>query len=426
DSMTSDIQSANIALQELKTRLGEAFAPIVANAAGAAADALTRFADLTAPNEELLRLTTQLNILREHQQSGSILAKLFPKDLAADIAMLEGKIGDLNQQELETSRGAGLMSSALERYSPAADVAAGASANFTDQLAGLIATAKGGSSAMQSLIGYINGVSAAANASGSYTGFLGGVDVLGQKEYIRVTQDRINLERVLNTEVAAHIISQEEMDYQLRKFDNTVNDHISSLRDQGKAIADVGSSYDDLKSRISGALRPTFDLSGLTGGMLGGVGGDTFDEAYKRLAAVALRPEELQIHANDANWQDTFQKAGLTGLSPEDAQARAKELVEAYNKGLDFSLIDKEKIKDSIRQSIKADELFQSMVDEIYAEMGKPSPKLEAAGEAAGKHIGTGYIREIMRAGSKTKNVLAAAVAPEVAAILAKGDARYQ
>ena len=40
---------------------------------------------------------------------------------------------------------------------------------------------------------------------------------------------------------------------------------------------------------------------------------------------------------------DTFQeKAGLTGLSPEDAQARAKELVEAYSKGLDFSLIDKE------------------------------------------------------------------------------------
>ena len=124
--------------------------------------------------------------------------------------------------------------------------------------------------------------------------------------------------------------------------------------------------------------------------MLGGVGGDTFDEAYKRLAAVALRPEELQIHANDANWQDTFQKAGLTGLSPEDAQARAKELVEAYSKGLDFSLIDKEAIKDSIRQAIKADELFQSMVDEIYAEMGKPKPELTSAGEAMGKQINAG------------------------------------
>ena len=48
----------------------------------------------------------------------------------------------------------------------------------------------------------------------------------------------------------------------------------------------------------------------------------------------------------------TFEKAGLT-VCRQRMQARAKELVEAYNKGLDFSLIDKEKIKDSIRQAIK-------------------------------------------------------------------------
>ena len=121
------------------------------------------------------------------------------------------------------------------------------------------------------------------------------MDVLSQQQYAAVTQQRINLESDLAFMVQAGMLTQMEADYQLQKYDLTVNNHIGTLRDQGKAIADVGNSYDDLKSRISGALRPTFDLSGLTGGMLGGVGGDTFDEAYKRLAAVALRPRGTAI-----------------------------------------------------------------------------------------------------------------------------------
>jgi hypothetical protein len=62
-------------------------------------------------------------------------------------------------------------------------------------------------------------------------------------------------------------------------------------------------------------------------------------------------------------------------------------LVEAYSKGLDFSLIDREKIKDSVRQAIKAEELYNSIVDEIYAEMGKEKPKLADAGTSIGKQI---------------------------------------
>jgi len=100
---------------------------------------------------------------------------------------------------------------------------------------------------------------------------------------------------------------------------------------------------------------------------------------------VALRPEELQIHAGD--WASTFEQAGLTGLTPEEAQARAKELVEAYSKGLDFSLIDREAIKDSVRQSIRAEELYNTIVDEIYAEMGKEKPKLAQAGTNIGNQL---------------------------------------
>ncbi|MBK9003481.1 MAG: hypothetical protein IPM41_06350 [Sphingomonadales bacterium] len=180
-------------------------------------------------------------------------------------------------------------------------------------------------------------------------------------------------------------------EYRRRKadLDAALNDQIGSYRKFSSAasssVSDIGNAYDDIKSKIGTALTPTFDLSGLTGGALGGVGGDAFDEAYKRLAAVALRPEELQIHAGD--WASTFEQAGLTGLTPEEAQARAKELVEAYSKGLDFSLIDREAIKDSVRQAIRAEELYNTIVDEIYAEMGKEKPKLAQAGTNIGNQL---------------------------------------
>jgi hypothetical protein len=215
--------------------------------------------------------------------------------------------------------------------------------------------------------------------------FIGGADVLSQSQYTSLTQGRINVERALAIQVKAGIITQAQADYQLQRFDNTVNDHISSLRKVDTATGNYATTVDDLKGRIAGALTPTFDLSGLTGGLMGQMGGDTFDEAYKRLAAVALRPEELQIHAGD--WADTFEKAGLTGLTPEEAQQRARELVEAYSKGLDFSLIDREMIKDNVRQAIKAEEIYNTIVDEIYAEMGKENTKLQSAGTRLGDQL---------------------------------------
>lgn len=179
----------------------------------------------------------------------------------------------------------------------------------------------------------------------------------------------------LNAQLENEKITLGQYNFEVAKLRQGLSDTVSSFNNVSSA---AGSYGDKLKGLIGQQLKPTFDLSGLTGGVLGGMGGDSFDEAYKRLAAVALRPqEELTKHAGD--WADTFEQAGLTGLSPEDAQARAKELVEAYSKGLDFSLIDREAIKDSVRQAIKAEELYQTIVDEIYAEMGKENTKLNSA-----------------------------------------------
>ena len=423
-SMTSDMQSAKVAVEELKTALGELAAPTVTGAAGAAADIINSFR-IALTGDEAEKLADKIS--GATQEIEKIKASNLPQWAKDAYMALQGLVfnvddGRVKLQAIQAPiQNAARLSS---EYATAATTAGVASANFSDQLAGLIATARGGGAAMQTLIGYINGVSAAAAGGGTYTGFLGGVDVLSQQQYVTITQQRIDMERALDVQVAAGILTQQQADYQLATFDKRVGDHIGTLRDQGKAITDTGTAYDDLKSKIGGALRPTFDLSGLTGGALGGMGGDSFDEAYKRLAAVALRPEELQIHAGD--WADTFAKAGLTGLSPEDAQARARELVEAYSKGLDFSLIDREKIKDSVRQAIKAEELYQSVVDEIYAEMGKENPKAGQAGYALGTQINAGVLEAAKTGGAAYNSALAEAVSPYVARILAQQAARYE
>ena len=105
---------------------------------------------------------------------------------------------------------------------------------------------------------------------------------------------------------------------------------------------------------------------------------------------------------------------------------RERRIVEAYNKGLDFSLIDKEKIKDSIRQAIKADELFQSMVDEIYAEMGKPKPELTSAGEAMGKQINAGVLVAAKTAGKLYNEALARPYRHTSLTYYRRANARYQ
>ena len=429
NNATSDMQSAKIAAEELKTALGELFAPTLAVMASNAADAIREFTAIINKDTETqlsFELKRQIGLLDLYT---SYVAKNADEEAARQVKIAQTitKVSELQHAMLVEEQAAQRAGAATGM---AFDAVSGAINGVSGAVSGAIVDVNRLRDSMYEL-GLASGSLMAGKSSGaaasSFSGNYG--SAVTRLAGTPMEWDAINQASLkyaasiatLDQDLKDHVITYGEYKLAVERLSLGLNDLVSSFNDVGGASSDVESK---LKSLISQKLQPTFDLSGLTGGLLGGAGGDSFDEAYKRLAAVALRPEELQIHAQD--WAGTFEKAGLTGLSPEDAQAEAKRLVEEYNKGLNFDLIDKEKIKDSIRQSIKADELFQSMVDEIYAEMGKPSPKLEAAGEAAGKHIGTGYIREIMRAGSKTKNVLAAAVAPEVAAILAKGDARYQ
>ena len=430
NNATSDMQSAKIAAEELKTALGELFAPTLAVMASNAADAIREFTAIINKDTETqlsFELKRQIGLLDLYT---SYVAKNADEEAARQVKIAQTitKVSELQHAMLVEEQAAQRAGAATGM---AFDAVSGAINGVSGAVSGAIVDVNRLRDSMYEL-GLASGSLMAGKSSGaaasSFSGNYG--SAVTRLAGTPMEWDAINQASLkyaasiatLDQDLKDHVITYGEYKLAVERLSLGLNDLVSSFNDVGGASSDVESK---LKSLISQKLQPTFDLSGLTGGLLGGAGGDTFDEAYKRLAAVALRPqEELSKHAGD--WADTFEQAGLTGLSPEDAQARAKELVEAYSKGLDFSLIDKEAIKDSIRQAIKADELFQSMVDEIYAEMGKPKPELTTAGEKMGAQINAGVLIAAKNGGKLYNEALARAVSPYVADILKKGDARYQ
>ena len=426
DSMASSADKLKTAWMELKTAVGEGLAPTTSGLQNQLAFELTGLTALIK-GDELAKAKYRIDeITASMQYLAESDAPKWWKDLYGGILQnqldnAKGKFDELaraqHNADMATQAAAWSARDAASAYSDSAVASQTAGINAS----ALAATLQGVRNAYSVATGAASQYAAALGGTITSRAFIGGADVLSQSQYTNLTQSRINLERGLQVQVLAGIKTQMEADYALAKYDNTVNDHISSLRTQSTAVASTGAAYDDLKSKISSALRPTFDLSGLTGGALGGVGGDAFDEAYKRLAAVALRPEELQIHAGD--WASTFEQAGLTGLTPEEAQARAKELVEAYSKGLDFSLIDREAIKDSVRQSIRAEELYNTIVDEIYAEMGKEKPKLAQAGASVGNQLNRAMTATVTSGASAYLGAWLDVLEP---GMIARLDARYR
>lgn len=420
NSMTSDIQSATVAVEELKTAFGELAAPAVAGIAGPFADVLDS-ARITLFGSEIEKARDKVDTLWASQQkiTDSDLPQWLKDAYMAAERFTSGGVGpalvalQAMQAPIQNAR------RLTSEYGSAATIAAAnigtltfslrqakeAAMGLGGSMGGLPADYKAG---LNSAFGQVYGQGSAipaGEADAMYSGYA--------RQYAQLELDKTT-------------ISRQEYTRRKADLDAALNDQIGSYRKFSSAasssVSDIGNAYDDIKSKIGTALAPTFDLSGLTGGLLGGMGGDAFDEAYKRLAAVALRPqEELAKHAGD--WAGTFEQAGLTGLTPEEAQARAKELVEAYSKGLDFSLIDREAIKDSVRQAIRAEELYNTIVDEIYAEMGKEKPKLAQAGASVGNQLNRAMTATVTSGASAYLGAWLDVLEP---GMIARLDARYR
>ena len=432
DGMSTSASKLKTAWMELKTTLGEELAPTTSGIQGAIVRELTGL-NAALQNDNLTVARKELEMLEESYQrllepQDGFIERLalawYGQDALVQVtqdardAMLQQAdvvnkleneaIGLANAEETArwstmnfgasatvAANNIGVMTFSLRQAKEAAQGLGGA-------LGGLPAEYKAGLNTAFSSVYGMGSAIPAGQADALYSNYA--------RQYAQLELDKSNITRAEYTRRKADL-------------DASLNDQLSSYR---KFSSDVGSiatsTSDDLKSKIGSALRPTFDLSGLTGGLLGGLGGDSFDEAYKRLAAVALRPqEELAKHAGD--WAGTFEQAGLTGLTPEEAAARARELVEAYSKGLDFSLIDREAIKDQVRQAIKAEEIYNTIVDEIYAEMGKDKTKLADAGTSIGNQLNRATTATVKSGASAYVGAWLDALEP---GMIARLDARYR
>lgn len=170
------------------------------------------------------------------------------------------------------------------------------------------------------------------------------------------------------------------------QYTQSANDYKDSLKDMTGATTDA---FSEIEGLISAQLQPSFSLKDLAPELATGEG--NLDEHYRRLAAIAVRGgEELTKHATD--WQDTI------ALIPADVQAQgtgamqewARGMVTAYDKGLDFSLIDRDALKARILAQLKAGEMRDAVIAELAAELGGSvsTAKLQ---EAAGMAVaGTG------------------------------------
>ena len=325
DGMATSATKLKVAMDELKTAIGEALAPTTT---GVQQDLAQVFTGITAAleNDEITLARQELARMEEQYQEastagdsflGTLQRLIYGEGLQRD--MLAQSRQEIAAQREEINRlenaATGMVNAeenarwATMNFGTSATVAAADIGALTFSLRQAKEAAQGLGGAMggvsseykaglNSAFGQVYGMGSAipaAQADAMYSDYA--------RQYAQLELDRTR-------------ISRQEYTRRKADLDASLNEQLASYR---KFSSDVGSlassTTNDIKSKIGSALQPTFDLGSLTGGMLGGAGGDSFDEAYKRLAAVALRPEELNIHAGD--WADTFEKAGLTGLSPE-------------------------------------------------------------------------------------------------------------
>ena len=183
------------------------------------------------------------------------------------------------------------------------------------------------------------------------------------------------------------LVTEEQYAFQLGVIDKQLDD----LKDTYKETTGAAKEFHDewaatISSLVSSELSPSFTVGGLAPEL--SVREDEVDEHYRRLAAIAIRGQE-EIDKHQTDWADTL------ALIPEDVKAKgieamqawAKDKVLAYDKGLDFSLINRDALKKRIMEALLAQEMKDQLVAEITAELGGAVSEAQVAA-AAGAALG--------------------------------------
>lgn len=255
-------------------------------------------------------------------------------------------------------------------YQQGAQSAADATGNWSNALAGLSnLTGKTGNAAGPPSVDTAKWESDFNSAVGRAEGMIAGLgdqlsSGLAQSLFEQAEEGLRAVQAALE---AGTITTELEAGRQRQIVLNNLDRQLDAYRQHTAQISD---EYRELKSILDDVTKPSFDVKGLAPDLLGGRE-DEIDEDYRRLAAVALRgQEELDKHAED--WADTFAEI------PEDVKQRgidaikewAKEKVLAYDKGLDFSLLDKDKIVQKVQEAMDANKAKDALYKEIAGMMG--------------------------------------------------------
>lgn len=426
DVTSSASTRLSVAWKELRTELGKELSPATVSAQSGLALFLNQITDIisgdkvTRTQAQIAALTaelTELNSVKVDPGAALSGGRAFfsaedkiaaINELTTELARLQGIVYNTATAFTTTASKDDLYTDATNRAGTATQIFGGKAFNLTQMLAGLAArldtTAAKARKASDAM---------AAGAVKSITGgLLGATNLISLKDYTQNVGAAGTAVTVLTAALNAGVIKQDEFDYRIAQLSEANQTWVSDLTASANALDKVGSGVDDLTTKLEGLisaqLQPSFSLSNLAPELATGEG--NLDEHYRRLAAIAVRGgEELTKHADD--WKGTI------ALIPADVRAQgigaiqewAKGMVQAYDQGLDFSLIDRDALKQRILAQLKAGEMRDAVIAELAAELGGSvsTAKLQEAASAAmggtgGAQVSTGIKDSIDVSGALT------------------------
>ena len=172
--------------------------------------------------------------------------------------------------------------------------------------------------------------------------------------------------------------------------------YLSQMKDVNKTIASqaggvsaVASEFDDLRSKVQGIIdqSTTLDVGLNPADFLPRE--DAINENARRLAAI------MRDGLGNQEWMEEF-KAEVPGIFDEiansgDPKTAAARMLQEFQAGMRPELLDKEQIKDRVRQMLLGDQSSADLANEIAQELSSElGVSLAQAQQAVGATLGTG------------------------------------
>lgn len=416
DDAASSFERMDASIANMKVALGELFSPAIAAIAQQLADAVTGVTEsfdasaLQASQSELFQLGNTLTELMTAYDAAitsmqdAAIAANGPgmKEAAAQAEMLMMSIEAVaaSYNEAAAITGAPLIDVDAIRRGEIAFVDA---ANAANNLGAAAASSAGGMSIAESqaasLAARLQALAGQADNAGVSlrNAFLNAASALGATGALSGFQAKQKELQALRQEWQYMGLTSEQIAFREQEFLGKTNDairsQITAMDDLGASagraasggVSQLDSAFESLRGRVQSMLSGALSPEGIS--IPGLPRTDDINENARRLAAIANEG------IGDQSWMEEF-KAEVPGIFDEivnaaNPQAAAARIFQEFQLGLRPELMDKELIKQRIKDAIlgeqKMDALATEIATELSASMGISLPAaLKAAQEALG------------------------------------------